>query len=316
MCPVQSRPSEKVVVQKISLELRYSVSTFLVILLELLLLVMKTNKVLPTKQSGGQKRKLFDQNISNENKPTENKTEKNKKAPLKAEIIITLKALEKEHEALKRENEQLKIKIVELEEQSKQSKLIAKGNEVAEELDLSFGPRYCKICNFEAEDGYQLDGHFWAEHDEDEESTKLLECHRCAESFSFLKDLMIHKKKKHTEIVDICWNFSNDACPFGDVKCWFQHKVDPNVNSNNSGNKSVKCNICGKISNNKKDFMKHRKEKHEETLQICKLLKNGNCTYKERCLFSHQNVQISDNSKNEITSELTEKPFDNVIKEN
>ena len=44
----------------------------------------------------------------------ENKTEKAKEAPLKAEIIMKLNALEKEYEALKEENEKLKTKIIEL----------------------------------------------------------------------------------------------------------------------------------------------------------------------------------------------------------
>ena len=35
-----------------------------------------------------------------------------------------------------------------------------KCTEEAEELDLSFGPRTCEKCGYEAEDGYQLDGHF------------------------------------------------------------------------------------------------------------------------------------------------------------
>ena len=81
---------------------------------------MKINKVMPTKQSTGQKRKLSDPNaVQIENKPLENKVEKAKKAPLKAEIISNLKALEKENEELKEENQQLKKeKIVELEEQA------------------------------------------------------------------------------------------------------------------------------------------------------------------------------------------------------
>ena len=54
---------------------------------------------MPTKQSTGQKRKLSDPNaVQIEIKPLENKVEKAKKAPLKAEIISNLNALEKEHE--------------------------------------------------------------------------------------------------------------------------------------------------------------------------------------------------------------------------
>ena len=37
------------------------------------------------------------------------------------------------------------------------------------DLDLSFGPRYCNKCGYEAEDGYQVDGHLWSEHEEADE---------------------------------------------------------------------------------------------------------------------------------------------------
>ena len=150
---------------------------------------------MPTKQSTGQKRKLCEPNASqNEQKPLQNKAEKVKKASLKAEIIINLKALEKEHEALKQENQQLKNRIVELEEQAKKNKIMDVSKEENEELDLSFGPRFCKKCDFEAEDGYQLDGHFWTEHDDEEE--ELLQCQHCDKTFSIMNDLMVHKKKE------------------------------------------------------------------------------------------------------------------------
>ena len=168
---------------------------------------------MPTKPSTGQKRKLFDPNaVQIVNKPLENNVERAKKAPLKAEIISNLKALEKKHEELKQENQQLKKRIAELEDQAKQIKMMEKCTEEAEELDLSFGPRTCEKCGYEAEDGYQLDGHFWSEHDEDdEEQMELFHCQNCDKTFSTMNDLMVHKKKKHVDNVDICWNFSNDA---------------------------------------------------------------------------------------------------------
>ena len=121
----------------------------------------------------GEKRKLVGQNNTAENKLI---VDKAKKAPLKAELISKLQALEKEHDAMKIENEALKLenasklqiidnykkKVADLE-----TKLETGGHKnTEEELDLSFGPRYCSKCDFEAEDGYQLDGHFWSEHDD------------------------------------------------------------------------------------------------------------------------------------------------------
>ena len=66
------------------------------------------------KQVGGEKRKYSKPIIVHETKSMENKTEKAKEAPLKAEIIMKLNALEKEYEALKEENEKLKTKTIEL----------------------------------------------------------------------------------------------------------------------------------------------------------------------------------------------------------
>ena len=145
------------------------------------------------------------------------------------------------------------------------------GKEETEELDLSVGQRYSKKCGYEAEDGNQLDGHFWSEHDEKEENMTLLQCQHFDETFSNMRDLMIHKKKEHIESVDICWNFSNHACLFGDKKCWFQHKLEPFEHDSNSSTKSRKCNICGNTFNNRRKFMEHKKEKHEENIEMCKL---------------------------------------------
>ena len=36
-----------------------------------------------------------------------------------------------------------------------------------DELDMSEGPRYCVKCDYQAEDGYDLDAHTWSEHEED-----------------------------------------------------------------------------------------------------------------------------------------------------
>ena len=76
----------------------------------LLLPVMMINKSLPTKQSINKavKRKLGGQTV-HENKLIEGNVEKNKKVPLKAELIVKLNNLVEEHEALKVEHEALKL---------------------------------------------------------------------------------------------------------------------------------------------------------------------------------------------------------------
>ena len=141
-----------------------------------------------------------------------------------------------------------------------------------------------------------------SEHEDDD--IELLQCQHCDRTFSKINNLMTHKKKEHIENVSICWNFADNACPFGDESCWFQHIIEPNENDRGSGHKSIKCKICGKISNNRNDSMRHRKEEHAENLQMCNLFKKRNCTSKEKCLFSHK-------SANEETKTLLEKSNEN-----
>ena len=64
-------------------------------------------------------------------------------------------------------------------------------------------PIYCENCGHEAEDGYQLDAHYWTEHNGDDPN--FFHCQQCDESFSTLKDLMAHKKRKeHEENIEVC----------------------------------------------------------------------------------------------------------------
>ena len=120
------------------------------------------NKNLLTKESTKKavKRKLGGQTIVHETKPKGGDIEKSKKVPLKAELILNLNILEKEYEALKVDHEALKLdytrkveinhnlegKILELKKNSKQIEqtMAEASDEDTEDLDLSFGPRYCK----------------------------------------------------------------------------------------------------------------------------------------------------------------------------
>ena len=84
-------------------------------------------------------------------------------------------------------------------------------NEInSEDLDSSQGVRFCKRCDYEAEDRYDLDGHIWTEHEEDEDGT--ICCKFCDEKFANIPNLMTHKKIKHREKIDYCKN-----------ECWFRH---------------------------------------------------------------------------------------------
>ena len=39
-----------------------------------------------------------------------------------------------------------------------------------DELEMSAEPRLYRKCDYQAQDGYDLDGHFWSEHDDEEKA--------------------------------------------------------------------------------------------------------------------------------------------------
>ena len=243
--------------------------------------------------SKGEKRKLSGESTVEE---TQVKEVESKKAPLKAELIVKLKALEKKYEELEQENNILKIEkenniktIEKLQKRVSEMEELEVYEKDTEELDLSFGPRYCEKCGHEAEDGYQLDAHYWTEHDGNDPN--FFHCQQCDASFTTLKDLMAHKKKNHVENVEICWHYLNGACLFGEY-CWFKHENEPKQSKKELNKESIKCNICDKIFKERNSFMIHKRKEHEENIEVCKLFKKGNCTYHEKCWFSHKNSKI------------------------
>ena len=174
---------------------------------------------------------------------------------MKAKLIEKLKALEKKYKELEKENDILKLEKVEnintiekLKKRVTELEKLATVEKDVEELDLSFGPRYCKKCGHETEDGYQLDAHHWSEHDDGDDPI-FFNCQQCVERFSTLKDLMVHKKNKHSDIVNVCWHYSNGFCPFRE-NCWFKHENKESKNKSNT--QTMKCNICEKILMGKK----------------------------------------------------------------
>ena len=162
-----------------------------------------------------------------------------------------------------------------------------KGNEEAEDLELSLGPRFCRKCDYQAEDGYDLDAHFWGEHDDAENET--IYCKFCDEIFVSLHDLMKHKKTNHREKVSLCDNFSNGSCIYGDENCWFLHENETEKI------KEFKCNFCKKEFYKTSDFLKHRKIEHEQLVPACNRFKDGKCIFgADKCWFQHKKDESDD----------------------
>ena len=124
-----------------------------------------------------------------------------------------------------------------------------------EDLDSSQGFRVCNRCDYEAEDRYELDGHLWYGHEEDEDGHVF--CKFCDEKFANIPNMMMHKKIKHREKIDFCQNYNAGGCPFENKKCWFH----------NTRNNEMNCNICEQTLNRKSHFIKHRRVHYPEMLK-------------------------------------------------
>ena len=256
----------------------------------------------------------------------ESKAMKNK-APLKADLVIKLKELQLNFNALEAENNKNleKIKFLEERIETMEKKTQTMPNETqtecglelkcsecnfeartdselnwhmgkthgwsdeqsSDDLNSSSEPRDCKRCDYQAEDKYDFDGHTWTEHEDDDDGH--IKCQICDENFANVGNLMKHKKIKHREKVASCQNYNSGGCPFDDSKCWFIHI---------KYNEDFKCIICDETFHSKSYFMQHRKNQHSEMVQPCK---NIECVFKTSCWFKHdhQDTQVYHEKKNE-----------------
>ena len=207
-----------------------------------------------------------------------------------------------------------------------------------EELDLSHGERYCSKCEYQAENGYDMEGHKWGEHDE--EDLESLRCNTCDQTFSTLKDLMYHKKEMHgctwleqddyesdqfacnlcdktfkvlTSLMShkkqthedklaICWKFTAGKCEFGDDSCWFSHTR----NSSSEEHKSFDCSSCGKLFETLSHLLHHKKNEHRASVKACKNAVNETCRFGEKnCWFLHDNEILLEKTQNQsVTDKL------------
>ena len=186
------------------------------------------------------------------------------------------------------------------------------------DMDMSEGPRYCQTCDYEAEDGYQLDAHTWSEHDDDNveddslvNDAHIIGCNICEEKFGTIRDLMRHKKKQHCDRVAVCWKFESGNCIYGDTDCWFRH-CQPEKDTEST---TLKCNVCDKEFKCQTDLHRHRKKRHSQQVSKCKHEKDGKCIFGSTyCWFiheNHENVFESENNDESIKehSDVIQKVF-------
>ena len=82
---------------------------------------------------------------------------------------------------------------------------------------------------------------------------------------------------------------------------------------------SYKCNICDQTFPNESNFMMHRKQHHNEMVQVCK--SGEKCVYKDVCWYRHKTIDTKisetkiseENDKNEKSIKKLEGIFENLI---
>ena len=290
-----------------------------------------------------------------ESKPIKSRAVIEKKPPLKSEIIAQFKVLQVEHDTLKHENNKNLMIIKKLEEKLSvlQQQKSPSLSGISQELQTYSSDIQicCNVCIYIATCEEELNWHMSEAHDlssdhfdqdnfcdicerlcktesdlfahkKEHQPTILhnqsnrLNCNFCEDKFDKIGNLIAHKKKNHSEKVAICWQFTAGICEFGDTNCWFVHSQ---IKRNNEA-VQFKCRSCEKTCISQSEFMRHRKQDHENIVPLCKNWVNGTCTFEStKCWFNHENQEKNNESENHEKSikenkEVIEKVLDMMEK--
>lgn len=227
-----------------------------------------------------------------------------------------LKAIKEAHEALNIENknnlkliERLKEELNSLKSASEKFK---SRNKVSKESQTSPSEDFtCNACIFLAKSTEELEVHVKEKHSQAPHGNNFI-CNVCSEVFDAKRDLMAHRKLKHCSSLKTCTYFLRGICDFGQ-DCWFGHIQSDQGSHSPNTLKEYNCGFCGKIFENKKKFMEHRKNEHINNVKECDKNKNASCEFGENmCWYKHEkDIQ---NTESEIggvkTVDLVKRLFD------
>ena len=91
-------------------------------------------------------------------------------------------------------------------------------------------------------------------------------------------------------------------CTFKDDDCWFRHCVSERHTSD-----EVKCSLCEINFTSQSEFLRHRKDKHRNQVQMCKNEKNGTCIFGGlNCWFIHDDKKAADEGEQNLLKEHKE----------
>ena len=83
---------------------------------------------------------------------------------------------------------------------------------------------------------------------------------------------------------------SSGQCGYGDNLCWFLHceSADESLAAAN-----IKCNFCEKEFQFRSQLLRHKKQKHWDSVSICRNEEQNNCKFgSKNCWFKHENEKI------------------------
>ena len=63
----------------------------------------------------------------------------------------------------------------------------------------------------------------WWNHGAKHSSSDVIECFVCNVTFANKPDMMVHRKKTHSDIIKQCAKFDSNSCRFQESECWFKH---------------------------------------------------------------------------------------------
>ena len=101
----------------------------------------------------------------------------------------------------------------------------------------------CYVCHFEGHNVQTLRKHrMITGHKETSDCREV--CHTCNTIFQDYKELMLHRKETHSQIIPECRYFKDNCCQFGS-SCWYRHSTDQSSEkvSQNSGKNNVQNNL-------------------------------------------------------------------------
>ena len=70
----------------------------------------------------------------------------------------------------------------------------------------------------------------WWNHDE--KFKENINCFICGETFDNKNEMMKHRKRKHSNLIKHCTEFSLNKCRFKDEQCWFKHQTEEKLEDN------------------------------------------------------------------------------------